>query len=71
MGTCGIAPPPRRAAPHATPGAMDPRRAQTRSDNALDYRHKYTGIIVVVVINNYNNNNKNNILIVSLSGEDG
>lgn len=35
MGTCGTAPPPRRAALLATPGAMDPRRALARSDLTL------------------------------------
>ena len=35
MGTCGTAPPPRRAAPRATLGAMDPRKAQARSENNL------------------------------------
>lgn len=43
MGTCGIAPPPRRAAPRATHGGMDPRRAQARSDNTFDYCLKYSG----------------------------
>lgn len=29
-GTCGTAPPPRRAAPHVILGEMDPRRSQAR-----------------------------------------
>lgn len=50
MVTCGTAPPPRRVAPLATPGAMDPRRAQARSDNSTC--QKITDRQMVVIITN-------------------
>lgn len=46
MGMYGTVPPPRRVALLVTPGAMDPRSAQARSENKLHFCQTNIGSLV-------------------------